>query len=181
MVFTCLFISVFTSPFSNPLGIVPSAPNTIDMTVTFMFHSFFSSLARSRYFSIFSFTQLSSIWPIDRTLLDAATPGQSGPGSDGSKGVLHIPQNSNIIGTSPSDCLVLYPEHSYPSAGKQSVYSMVPTPRKNGIENEEIYYPPYTSKFNKSRYAKDEMICKKNIGKFTPWNFLLDVLFDYWT
>ena len=35
-------------------------------------------------------------------------------------GVLHIPQNSSITGTSPSDCLVSYPGHSlgwfYPSA-----------------------------------------------------------------
>ena len=36
-------------------------------------------------------TQISSIWPIDRTLSDASTPGKSRPGSDGSKGVLRIP------------------------------------------------------------------------------------------
>ena len=38
--------------------------------------------------------------------------GQSGPGSNGNEGVLHIPQSSSITGTSPSDCLVLYPGHS---------------------------------------------------------------------
>ena len=53
--------------------------------------------------------QFSSIWPIDRTLSGATTPGQSGPGSDGSEEVLHIPQ---IIGTSPSDYLVSYLGHS---------------------------------------------------------------------
>ena len=53
-------------------------------------------------------TQFSSIWPIDRTLSGAATPGQSGPGSDVNKGVLHIPQSSSITGTSPSDCFVSY-------------------------------------------------------------------------
>ena len=42
----------------------------------------------------------SSIWPTDRTLLGAATPCQSGPGSNGSGGVLHIPQSS------PSDNFV---------------------------------------------------------------------------
>ena len=36
-------------PFNNPLVIVPKAPITIGTIVTFMFHSFFSSLARSRY------------------------------------------------------------------------------------------------------------------------------------
>ena len=36
-------------------------------------------------------TFLSFIWPIDRTLSGATTPGQSGPGSDGNEGVLRIP------------------------------------------------------------------------------------------
>ena len=53
----------------------------------------------------------SSIWSIDRTLSGATTPDQSGPGSDGNEGVLHIPQSSTITGTSPSDCLVSYPGH----------------------------------------------------------------------
>ena len=58
-------------------------------------------------------------------------PSQSGPGSDGNKGVLHIPQSSSITGTSPLDCLVSYSGHSmmggsYPSAEKQSVYSTAP-------------------------------------------------------
>ena len=44
-------------------------------------------------------------------LSGAATVGQSGPGSDGSEGVLRIPQSSSTAGTSPSDCLVLYPGH----------------------------------------------------------------------
>ena len=38
-----------------------------------------------------SWNQFTSIWPIDRTLSSAATLGQSGPLSDGSEGVLHIP------------------------------------------------------------------------------------------
>ena len=56
--------------------------------------------------------------------------GQSGPGSDGNEGVLRIPQSSCITGTSPSDCLVSYPGHSfgvfYSSAEVQSVYSTAP-------------------------------------------------------
>ena len=56
--------------------------------------------------------RFSSIWPIDKTLSGATTPGHSGPGSDGNKGLLHIPQSSSITGTSTSDCLVSYPEHS---------------------------------------------------------------------
>ena len=40
--------------FNNPLVTVPKAPITIGIIVTFMFHSFFNSLARSRYLSLFS-------------------------------------------------------------------------------------------------------------------------------
>ena len=56
-------------------------------------------------------TQFSFIRPIDKTLSSATTRGLSGPGSDGNKGVLHIPQSSSITGASPSDCLVSYPGH----------------------------------------------------------------------
>ena len=56
--------------------------------------------------------------------------GQSGPGNNGNKGVLRIPQSSSITGTSPSDCLVSYTGHSlggsYPSVEVQSVYSTAP-------------------------------------------------------
>ena len=38
----------------------------------------------------------SSIWLIDWTLSGATTSGQSGPVSDGSEGVLRIPQNASI-------------------------------------------------------------------------------------
>ena len=41
-------------PFNNPLATVPKAPITIGIIVTFIFHSFFNSLARSRYLSLFS-------------------------------------------------------------------------------------------------------------------------------
>ena len=51
-------------------------------------------------------TQFSSIWPIERTLSGAITPGQRGPGSNGNDDILCIPQSSSITGTSPSDCLV---------------------------------------------------------------------------
>ena len=61
----------------------------------------------------------SSLWPLDRTLSGATTPSQSRPGSDGNEGILLIPRSFGITGASPSDCLVLYPEHSlgasYPS------------------------------------------------------------------
>ena len=36
---------------------------------------------------------------------------QSGPGSNGNEGVLHIPQSSCITGASLLDCLVSYPEY----------------------------------------------------------------------
>ena len=49
-------------PFNNPLVTVPNAPITIGTIVTFMFHSFFNSLARSRYLSFFSLCFRFILW-----------------------------------------------------------------------------------------------------------------------
>ena len=54
MVSTSFLISKPTNFFTNPLRIVPSALITTGITVTFMFHSFCSSQARSGYSSLFS-------------------------------------------------------------------------------------------------------------------------------
>ena len=54
IVSTCPPASKSSRPFNNPLVIVPKAPITIGTIVSFMFHSFFNSLARSRYLSFFS-------------------------------------------------------------------------------------------------------------------------------
>ena len=51
-----------SSPFDNPLVTVPKAPITIGIIVTFMFHSFFNSLARSRYLSFFSHSFSFILW-----------------------------------------------------------------------------------------------------------------------
>ena len=51
-----------SSPFNNPLVAVPKAPITIGIIVTFMFHSFFRSLARSRYLSFFSLSFSFILW-----------------------------------------------------------------------------------------------------------------------
>ena len=62
-------------------------------------------------------------------LSGATTPGQSGPGSNGNKRVLHIPLSSSITGTSPLDCLMSYQDTRggvYPSAEVRSVYSTAP-------------------------------------------------------
>ena len=44
-------------------------------------------------------------------------PGQSGPGSNDNEGVLRIIQSPSITWTSPSDCLVSYPGHSWWGGG----------------------------------------------------------------
>ena len=49
-------------PFNNPLVTVPKAPITIGIIVTFMFHSFSNSLARSRYLSLFSHSFSFILW-----------------------------------------------------------------------------------------------------------------------
>ena len=51
-----------SSPFSYPLVTVPNAPITIGIIVTCMFHSFFNSLARSRYLSFFSHSFSFILW-----------------------------------------------------------------------------------------------------------------------
>ena len=56
-----LLISKSSSPFTNPLVTVSSAPITTGITVTFMFY-FFSSLARSRYLSLFSLSFNFTLW-----------------------------------------------------------------------------------------------------------------------
>ena len=50
------------SPVNTPLVTVPNAPITIGIIVTFMFHSFFDSLARSRYLSFFSLSFSFILW-----------------------------------------------------------------------------------------------------------------------
>ena len=49
-------------PFNNHLVTVQKAPITISIIVTFMFHSFFNSLARSRYLSFFSHSFSFILW-----------------------------------------------------------------------------------------------------------------------
>ena len=51
-----------SSPFSNPLVTVLNAPIIIGIIVTCMFHSFFISLARSRYLSFFSHSFSFILW-----------------------------------------------------------------------------------------------------------------------
>ena len=53
MVSTRPLISKSSCPFTSPLGIVMKAPITIGIPVTFLFHSSFSSLARSRSLTLF--------------------------------------------------------------------------------------------------------------------------------
>ena len=61
MVSTRIHISNSFSRFTNPLVTEPSTPITIGIIVTFMFHSFSRSLARSRYLSLFAFLQFYSV------------------------------------------------------------------------------------------------------------------------
>ena len=49
-------------PFNNPLATVPKAPITIGIIITFMFHSFFNSISRSRYLSLFSHSFSFNLW-----------------------------------------------------------------------------------------------------------------------
>ena len=62
MVSTHLPTTKSSSPFSNPLVTVPKAPITIGIIITFMFHTYFNSLVRSRYLSFFSHSFSFILW-----------------------------------------------------------------------------------------------------------------------
>ena len=62
MISTRPLISESPSPCSNPLVTVPIALITIGIVVTFMFHSFFNSLARFRFLSLFSHSFNFTLW-----------------------------------------------------------------------------------------------------------------------
>ena len=62
MVSTRPVISKSSSPCTNPLVTVPRAPITISIIVTFMFHSFFNPLTRSRYLSLSSHSFNFTLW-----------------------------------------------------------------------------------------------------------------------
>ena len=51
-----------SSPFNNPLVTVPKVPITVGTIVNFMFHTFFTSIARSRYLSFFSHSFRFILW-----------------------------------------------------------------------------------------------------------------------
>ena len=53
MVLDCPLIPDISSLLTKPLGIIPNAP--IGITATFIFHSVFSSLVKSKYLSLFYF------------------------------------------------------------------------------------------------------------------------------
>ena len=52
----------FSSLFPKLLGTVANTPVIISITITFMFHSFFSSLARFEYLFIFLLSIIFSLW-----------------------------------------------------------------------------------------------------------------------
>ena len=68
VVSTRLLISKSSSPFNNHSVTVPRVPIIIGMNVTFMFHSFSKSLARSRYLSFFSFSFNFTLWSVHNSL-----------------------------------------------------------------------------------------------------------------
>ena len=62
MVSNCPIISKSSNPCINPLVTVPRAPITIGINITFTFHSFFNSQARSRYLSFFLLSFNFTLW-----------------------------------------------------------------------------------------------------------------------
>ena len=62
MVSTCPLIYKYSTPFTYLKETVPSAPTTIVITITLMFHILFSPLARSKYLSLFQLSFIVTLW-----------------------------------------------------------------------------------------------------------------------
>ena len=118
----------------------------------------------------------SSIWPIDRTITGATTPGQNGPGSYDNERVLRIPQSSSITGASPSDYLVSYLGHSLVGGGLttlQRCSRCILQPQQSGLhvpwENPlyiYIYIYSYSSAYEIFTFS---LIGKQSKGGFIMW------------
>ena len=86
------------------------------------------------------------------------------------KGVLRIPQSSSITGTSPSDGLVSYSEHSlggYPSIEMQSEYSTAQADWAMILEEHEDF---------SKRNPTAEISSKKKNMVSLPWKILWVIL-----
>ena len=62
IVSTRSLIFTFSSPCASALAIVPKATITIGIIITFMFHTFFNSLARCSYLSFFTLSFNFTLW-----------------------------------------------------------------------------------------------------------------------
>ena len=62
IVSTYPLIYKLSDSFTKPLGIVSSVAIIISITIIFMFPSFFSSLARSKYLSLYSLSFIFTLW-----------------------------------------------------------------------------------------------------------------------
>ena len=65
--FRCITLEWHFWPSQRPKYNTRAPTDIIDITVAFMFHSFFSSLARSNYLSLFSFSLIFTLWPAGTT------------------------------------------------------------------------------------------------------------------
>ena len=104
----------------------------------------------------------SSIWSIDRILSGPTTLDQSEPENNGNEEVLHIPQNSSIIGTSPSNYSLSYWGYSfgrsYPSVEMQLVYSIASANWADFVSKED-YLIGKNGNINWKRYG-NKIVCK---------------------
>ena len=75
-------------------GLILTACQSIKVYLMPLYYTFIFTFFVS-FFKVFAhdirYSYIISIWPIDETLPSTTTPGQGGPGSNGSKWVLHTP------------------------------------------------------------------------------------------
>ena len=120
----------------------------------------------------------SSIWPIDRTLSGATTLSQSGPESADDEEVLYIPQSPSIIGTSPSDYSMVYPEYSLGALTFRDEVSVFYSPSRLGwkqVGSFSLFLFQYCSQSGLWLSLQSEIL----IGWLIGWVYGISNFIDY--
>ena len=113
-------------------------------------------------------THSSSIWSIDRTLSNATTPGQSGPGSNSNEGVVHIPQSPSFTGISPLNCFVSYTGYSLGVLSHcREAVDLFYSPSRLG-KQPFVFFPfvlwLYSTLHNRSKYGRQKYLPYFKLG-----------------
>ena len=134
-----------------------------------------------------------SIWPIDGTLTDTTAPGQSGFGSNGNEGVLHVSPKFQDWNLTIRCSLVSYPEYTLrgvlTSAKTQSVYSTPRADKQTHIEGgrdlhsaktQSMYSTPRADKLAWIEGRWGSYLCKDAVSIFYTLSWQTEMHWRWW-